>query len=547
MSGPKISMRSSAGVASGRWPRSVALSLALSILSVLLTGCFDTKQEITLNPDGSGKVTFESTITEVEPLVFGDFAAASEESVNQAARKLLEKAEGVDAWRDLSFRELEDGRLFVRATAYFSDLSKLKTDFNSILRFRVTKDAKSQLVIEPRPDTSRSPVRLPETNDVVTAETIRRTRKQFRALKPLFDASFGTTKLDTVIHVSGEVRSASNFDSKLPCSLRLRFDGARLLAVIEELLFDPETNRRLLAGGTEFDANFANEKLYGQRAPVVAVVKPGKPLFDYAAEVAEARKAFPALARSLGIEGNSPQPKPAVDGLAARVAVTEVKFRPNDSEKAGLRFRMHSSPYTVCLKGDFAGAVSSVDEIELTRAITIEGINLVPRDSAGHRFLSIPQGGTNVEFEVHLQAPPMNSKGLAELAGYLQCGSADNRRSVELVSGGLAQGAVGKAFGTEIEFVGSNAEGGERLVLRTDLEEEMMRSVKVIGDAGQAVVLSQRGLTRFGARRSYTFVASGVIPRSGRLVADIRVGSQKVRIPFAVTNITLLGQPLASR
>ena len=41
-------------------PNKLSVAACLS-LAILLTGCFDTKQEYTLNPDGSGKVVHEST------------------------------------------------------------------------------------------------------------------------------------------------------------------------------------------------------------------------------------------------------------------------------------------------------------------------------------------------------------------------------------------------------------------------------------------------------------------------------------------------------
>jgi hypothetical protein len=68
------------------------------ILLSLLTGCYETKQEITLNPDGSGKVTMESIITEVEPLLFNNSLAGPEQSASQAVRKLSDSTARV-SWR----------------------------------------------------------------------------------------------------------------------------------------------------------------------------------------------------------------------------------------------------------------------------------------------------------------------------------------------------------------------------------------------------------------------------------------------------------------
>lgn len=537
----------------GRFRQITAQVILSTIFLSLLTGCFDTKQEITLNPDGSGKVVMESTFAEFEPLLANKTPSNPEESAGQAMRRLIENAEGVEAWRDVSFRELEDGRLFVRATAYFTDLSKFKTELNSFLRFKVMKDAAGQLSIEPKTDTSRSPIRIPDTDETVTAETLRHERKKFRAMKPLLTASLGTMKLDTIFHVSGVVRRTSNFETNAPHSLRLRFDGARLLATIEDVFFDPEIARHLLVGGSAQGAlisnHFANEKLYGTRAPVVAVIKPGtKPLFDYAAEVAEAKKAFPALAQSLGISGASLQSKLSADRAKARVTVKGVSLR-FDGNKPGALFENLGHGYIISLNADLPVSVSDIGDAKLTRAITVEGVDLLPQaaDSDRSRWTTLSSGRTNVSFDVELREPPLNSKGLAEVAGYLDCGSADNHCVVELFSGKIRPGEKGKEFDTEIEYVGPNTSSGEKLVVNTHLDEGQVLSFKVVGDAGQTTVLQRQGLMKFASKRSYTLVATGVIPRSGKLVADIVTGSQRVRIPFSVTNVSLLGQPLASR
>ena len=308
-------------------------------------------------------------------------------------------------------------------------------------------------------------------------------------------------------------------------------------------------NDTLLNQGALLNKHFANEKLYGLRAPVVAVIKPGtKPLFDYAAEVAEAKRAFPALAQSLGIRGDSPQSKLAADGAKARVTVTGVSLR-LDGDRPGALFESVGRPYTISLNADLPVSVSEIGEAKLTRAITIEGVDLVPQasDSDRYRWRTSSGGRTNVNFDVELQEPPLSSKGLAEVAGYLDCGSTDNHRIVELFSGKIRAGEKGKEFDTEIEYVGPNASGGEKLVVNTHLDNGRVLSFKVVGDAGQTATLQREGVIRFANKRSYTLVATGVVPRSGKLVAEMVTGSQRVHIPFSVTNVSLLGQPLASR
>ena len=195
------------------------------------------------------------------------------------------------------------------------------------------------------------------------------------------------------------------------------------------------------------------------------------------------------------------------------------------------------------------GPVFTVNSVQVTRAMTVEGASLLSpmRPSSA---LSLPrqeQGWTNVSFDVHLAAPAADSKGIAEVSGVLECGSAENERIVDLVSGALRSGAQGTEFGAQIDEIRPHVAGGEKLVLRTRLAPEQIRSLKVVGDAGQTVSLEKRGSMAVGEERTYTYISTRPIPRSGRLVAEVMVGSQTVRFPFSVTNLTLLGQPLAAR
>ena len=523
-----------------------------ALMCACVTGCFDTKQEITLNPDGSGKVVVESTFAQLESLLTGSNLTRRENAASECVRQMIEDAQGVDVWRDITFREQEDGRLWVRGTAYFRDLSKFKTSRTALLRFQVTRETSGELTLAIRPDTSASPVSIPKTGEPDTKESIQSERRQFRAAQPWLSMTFGAITQKTIFRFSGVLRYASNFQTNGPQTLRFCFDGARAVPAVEHILFDPELTRLRLAATSTTNCPFVeyfNEQLFGQRGPVRAVIVPGKkPLFDYAAEVAEARKSFAAMAKELGLADPPVAPvKPAVDGAPARIKVIGIGWR---FEKAAPRalFGGPQPGYTLSLKAELPGAVFGVDEVELTRATTLEGVLLEGKGDArgGGWIESQLDLRTNVTFDVHLASLSTDSKGLAEISGVLKCSSAENLRAVELISGRLGAGAKGAEFGAHLDYVGQNDAGSEKLVLRTSLEPRQLRSLKVINEASLTVSLDVRGTMNVGKEYTYTCVARRSIPRTGKLVADIMVGTQTLRIPFSVTNLTLLGQPLAA-
>jgi hypothetical protein len=98
----------------------------------LVTGCFETKDEFTVNPDGSGKVTHECSFQQVN---LGGDNEATEDSLKEAIGKVITEAKGVEAWRDVSYKRLDDGRLFFKGTAYFTNLNTLDIPNQTMLEF----------------------------------------------------------------------------------------------------------------------------------------------------------------------------------------------------------------------------------------------------------------------------------------------------------------------------------------------------------------------------------------------------------------------------
>ena len=152
-------------------------------------------------------------------------------------------------------------------------------------------------------------------------------------------------------------------------------------------------------------------------------------------------------------------------------------------------------------------------------------------------------GATNVSFTIRLTPPPIDSRGIADLSGVIECECPESTRTVDLVVGKIRGGAKGTEFNTQIDEVYPNWAGGDKLALRTSLSPEQLRSLRVIGENGQVVGLQSRNHTVVGNEHIYTYGSRTEFARSGKLVAEVLSGLQTVRIPFTLTNVTLLGQP----
>ena len=78
----------------------ITLSTGLGLL-LLTTGCFDTKEDFTINPDGSGKVVHECTFQAVN-LNMGNENEDPGKALTNAVREVLEKATGIEKEIDIT-------------------------------------------------------------------------------------------------------------------------------------------------------------------------------------------------------------------------------------------------------------------------------------------------------------------------------------------------------------------------------------------------------------------------------------------------------------
>src|SRR5262245_31046934 len=156
--------------------------IMLAMSCSLVSGCFeDTKQEFTLNPDGSGKMVLESSFVPASEAISEE--TEGESGLREIVRDILTKSDGIEAWRDVSFSEQKDGAFSFRGTAYFPDLSRVKLHQFASVSFSVQKDSANNLVLtqveQPVSHKSDFPgANLPSLNEPITQESISRDRRR---------------------------------------------------------------------------------------------------------------------------------------------------------------------------------------------------------------------------------------------------------------------------------------------------------------------------------------------------------------------------------
>ena len=311
----------------GTWWMGAALAAA-----VLVAGCIETKQDVTLNPDRSGKARIELIMADMPFTMTPDQEPPDPQvQARQFAKRVLEGSRGVEAWADVSFGRTEEGRNRFVGTAYFKDFlaMKLQTGKTEGLTITRTEDGGMLLRLEPgekdegkEGSASDKPARPekpapPPLSEEQLQQRIQAERAKWQQMKPMMAMTIGRMKMDLVFRLPGTLVEVKGFQRTPDGAVRFTFDGAKMLAAVDKLMADDAYVRQQLEkqqdasplSGPQMDERTMKE-LFGTAGPFIARTKgPAGPQFDYAAEVEAAKMAYPAMIKRLGLDQVPPPRK----------------------------------------------------------------------------------------------------------------------------------------------------------------------------------------------------------------------------------------------
>jgi hypothetical protein len=308
--------------------RILAGASVLAAAAVMVVGCVETKQEFTLNPDGSGKVVFEITMGAM-PIQFGQDAEKPDPELQskQFVKQVMDNTEGIDAWSDVSYQRLEDGRTLIKGTAYFKDFSKVKFQAAQFQGIVFGKDDMGGMVLameepggEKAPASPAPPPGPPLSPDEIAAK-IKAEREKMQQMRPMMEAAVARMKSDLSFRLPGTLTEVSVFQKEPSGAVRIVFDGAKMIQVMDLLMADDAYMKaQVMAGPTSPDKmrldDTAKEKLFGGKGPIRArVTGPFRPAFTYDSEVAAAKANHQAMIQRLGLDKLPPPPPPMPPGF----------------------------------------------------------------------------------------------------------------------------------------------------------------------------------------------------------------------------------------
>jgi hypothetical protein len=546
------------------------LPFTLVCVSMLfLTGCFDTKENFTLNPDGSGKVVVESVFAPFSMDMSND-KQTPEQKLNSSMRSVFENIKGVEAWKDVTFVQQDDGKVKFKGTAYFKDLSKVDLQGFALMNFSLLK-TNGQLVLtaqmNQKDNAKEKPAAPAKLSDAEMAAKIKEAKGSYQSSRPMVVGILAPMQQDAVFHLPGTASEVSNFKTTPSGDLEITFAGTNMLAAMDDLMTNDDWLRTQVASGKDFQQdgmdmdNGLNEKLFGQNAPVRAMVSGGAAKFDYATEVAAATVEYAALKKKLGVgsggngmsvnmddDNTADVAPPAQGGEFKSLKVGGIRWVFDSDDKNDVRPFNYSAGYALSIVGELPGSVMEISGGTLDTALASDGSDLLPEHDWDKKINnhSLSKDKSTVIFEVDMRAPGPEVKGFKEISGNLDYSVGDGITNMDLGITEIKDGATGSALDASIKSVkpGFGNNGGQDIEIKLNLEPHEIISVTAVGADGQEAVLKQNGYGGFNSSYTFTYHAKTELPAGARLFVKTYGQVKKYTIPFKLTNLTLLGQPV---
>jgi len=523
---------------------------AIALVCALLASCFETKQEFTLNPDGSGKMVLDTTFPNIS---MNGQQELSEKVLQGAVADFIKRVEGIEAWRDVSYEWTGDGRVHFKGTGYFADIANLDLDNISMMDFEWKTDGdKGTLAMKMKEDDDGGGAEKEIAKDPEErAKQIEQERAQFQQTKPMMAGMLNGMKHTAAFNLPGKAGETINFTSVPDDKVSIQITGEKMISAMESLVNDDEwmkensfDSQEGPSGNEEMSqALFGNEK-----PPVANRVSVGEPLFDYAKELKTAQAEFKKLQEELG-----PKIAPAAQGEPFEsLEVVGVRFVSEVDEGSGLRPFNSEPGYSLSLFGKFSGSVLSMtDGSKLEKAVADDGSDLLPaRDfKRGIRFPRLSEDRSAVVFEIDLRSPGKEVKSIREISGTVQYTVSEGTKEVDLGFASLKSGESGKELNAKIIEIkdGWNKDGTKNIEIELAVGKGEIKDLVML-EGAKRTVLASRGYSSFGSgTNTFTFEAEGGVPENAKLIAVLYDGIQTYDVPFKLENISLLGISLGEQ
>ena len=531
------------------------LLLMLAICLIATAGCLDEKREITLNPDGSGKMVYGTTFKPSTMKFGGTYQKTKTEGDHIAG--VIKSSEGIDMWEDMSCKKLDDGKICFTGTAYFRNLNNVKmvvdgTSFGGAkIIWSKNKAGEFIVIFDKNPKDKKPDKPKQEYTEKELARAVAKAQASFAKKSIAMAAAFSAFKNDITVHMPGKIDEVTNFTKSGERAVKLLFTGdAMVMAMNTAMQNDDWLAEQLLAGrdmlrdGPE-DMSYIYELMYGEKAPIRAVVKNPVNRFDYDKAVAAAAKKYMQMLDQHGIEVSAdllPKTTAGMD-MISDIEVAGIQWAFSESDDWNMK-PFNSSGYKMALTGKMPYIVSKALSGKVHGAVTGTGQDLTPEShSSKINFPKLSKDKKTVLFEINMKSPDPGAKAIKKASGVLEVMVASNYEDVDLGVMNLAKGTKVDKLGVEITENKANKWSKGRYVLSVKIKRNRsaVKSVKFYDESGQELKVKDGGTSSSNKECTLSYNIKGQWPEKAKIVVNTAAKIEKRFIGFELNDVSLFG------
>jgi len=437
--------------------------ILLLLGAFLLSGCFQYKRELILNPDGSGKMILETEI--MKGLSFGA-EQDEKETMKTAVANLIKSSEGIEAWTGISYKMTEADMVAFKGTAYFKDITKIKLYNVSATGFEIEKLPNGDISLTllrggKKSKEEQAKYLLTKKGRKITPENVSeelaRQRAQYKKMRPMLSGIYAMIDNEDIITIYGEVKEYKNIIKLEDGRFRYVFKGEEAGKELDALLDnDGLMKKTLLEEGAIISTGLESMNIVKNigeklgKSVIVYTPKAGR-AFDFEQEVAAAKAEMKNITKEL-----DPKSAPVAQKMTANyefkasrlAAITLKNYDPNIKGPA-----FGGNLTEVVFQGVFDGSVVIVDKVELLKAVAEDGGDIaVPKEFYTINPNLNPAGDT-VQFAIYLKSLPKGSLGIKELSGKCRVLTASGTAFVDAGFKELKEGEAGSELGAKISTI----------------------------------------------------------------------------------------------
>jgi tetratricopeptide (TPR) repeat protein len=270
--------------------------LLLLLPLIFIAGCIQGQATLSLNPDGSGSIRFEGLY---DPSFYPEDSTDVSQTFRvfiQQIKDTLAESGGIDVWKDVNWRILDDGRFYFSAEAYFKSLNdadirleNMKIGLNAFYH----RDKKQQCFLELKPLKT-------EPNDTAGNQDWSLPRR-FEVFCQAEEKMLQSLRLNIILNLPSIVSSQQGFETIDPQTVQYFIEGKRMLPLFQ---FIKAQKQDTSAARWNYDpVKFLNNELlpqWLQDKPLrVYFADSKKPIFNYGNTVSAAKKEYSGITERL--------------------------------------------------------------------------------------------------------------------------------------------------------------------------------------------------------------------------------------------------------